>query len=73
MKYILPNDICRCHDHECAYNETCVRYVQRDMARPGTTRITASESLCVGDECKEFLEMRMVDARPERGEPCPDT
>lgn len=54
--YILPDDICRCHDDECHRKENCLRYLHRDRARSESMVVSFSESLRQGQwPCFYFI------------------
>jgi len=55
----LPNDVCRCHDEDCAERNECRRYTERNK---GTgERIPHCESLyivCEG-ECANYIAVEV--------------
>jgi hypothetical protein len=59
MTHRLPDDICRCRDHDCPIKDTCLRWIQRDM---GSQRLVSADSLfpfgavsVVTGQCPSFL------------------
>ena len=50
----LPNDICRCHDSECAQKEKCLRWLERESFGKGTLH-TIAMRLEPQKECEYFI------------------
>jgi hypothetical protein len=51
----LANDICRCHDEQCAIRQQCLRWILRTTGGPRTPH---ADTLHDGEEptCGHFIE-----------------